>query len=316
MRFADANNRTPYNGDWKNFQPRFGFAYALEQQDLDPRRLTASSTWCRATPSRARSEQRSASPIPRHPWSLDSGLTQYATFANPWPAGLTFPPGKDPLAFLGTDAGTPLPIRRNPQYQQWNFSIQREVPGHGVVEVNYSASKGTRLYFGDTNDAVSRAEQPRPDLLGHGRGTRSTSLVPNPFYGVITNPAATGYNQPTIQLNRLLRAVSGVLRASAAIAPSRNIGDSSYHALQVKYEKRFSQRPQRDRALHHLEDDQRLRRIRQRRGMDRGDPGASRTCSICARSVRVSGVRPAAAAGGQLRLPVADRAATARSARA
>ena len=80
------------------------------------------------------------------PWSLDGGFTQYATFANPWPAGLTFPPGRNAPAFLGLDAGTPEPYDRNPQYQQWNFSVQRELPGHGVLEVNYSASKGTRLY--------------------------------------------------------------------------------------------------------------------------------------------------------------------------
>ena len=136
------------------------------------------------------------------------------------------------------DAGTPLPYDRNPQYQQWNFSIQREVPGHGVLEVNYSASKGTRLYLGDTNDAVAQLNNLNPMYWGIGVDDL-TSLVPNPFYGVITNPTATDYNQKTIQLNSLLRrfpAYSGV----GGYRASPNIGDSSYHSLQVKYEKRFS----------------------------------------------------------------------------
>jgi hypothetical protein len=32
MKFATAGDRNPYNGDWKNFQPRFGFAYALNNK--------------------------------------------------------------------------------------------------------------------------------------------------------------------------------------------------------------------------------------------------------------------------------------------
>jgi len=151
---------------------------------------------------------------------------------------LTFPPGKNPSAFLGRDAGTPLPYDRNPQYQQWNFSIQREVPGHGVVEINYSASKGTRLYLGDTNDAVASLNNLNPIYWGIGVD-KLESLVPNPFYGVITNPTATSYNQPTIQLNRLLRAYPEYSDVGGYRAEP-NIGDSSYHSLQLKYEKRFS----------------------------------------------------------------------------
>jgi hypothetical protein len=64
------------------------------------------------------------------------------------------------------------------------------------------------------------------------------SLVPNPFYGVITNPTAVDFNQPTIQLNQLFRAFpaySGV----GGYRASPGVGDSSYHSLQLKYEKRF-----------------------------------------------------------------------------
>jgi hypothetical protein len=237
MKFATPDDRTPYNGDWNNIQPRFGFAYALNNKTSIRAAYGMFYTVSRHT---VKGEVGTAFGFTDSsvPWSLDGGFTQYASFANPWPAGLTFPPGRNPSAFLGMDAGTPTPYDINPQYQQWNFSIQREVPGHGVVEVNYSASKGTHLYLGDTNDAVAQLNNLNPVYWNLGVD-KLTSLVPNPFYGVITNPTATDYNQPTIQLNNLLRrfpAYSGV----GGYRAEPNIGNSSYHSLQIKYEKRFS----------------------------------------------------------------------------
>ena len=94
-------------------------------------------------------------------------------------------------------AGTPLPKDDNPQYQQWTFSVQREVPGQGVVEINYAGTKGTHLYYG-TGDVVAALNNLNPIYWGLGRGTSGTGLnaqVPNPFYGIITNPVATSYKR-------------------------------------------------------------------------------------------------------------------------
>lgn len=237
MKFATADDRTPYDGDWNNFQPRLGFAYALDGKTSIRGAYGVFYTVSRHT---VKGEVGTAFGFTDSsaPWTLDGGRTQYATFANPWPAGLTFPPGRNASAFLGMDAGTPLPGDRNPQYQQWNFSIQREVPGHGVVEVNYSASKGTHLYFGDTNDGVANLNNLNPMYWSQGVD-QLTSLVPNPFYGVITNPTATSYNGKTIEYDLLLRAYpaySGI----GGYRAEPNIANSNYHSLQIKYEKRFS----------------------------------------------------------------------------
>ena len=240
MRFADDDNRTPYNGDWNNVQPRIGFAYALDNKTSIRAAYGLFYVVSRHT---VKGEVGTAFGFTDStiPWSLDSGLTRFASMSNPWPVGLTYPPGRNPDFFLGMGAGTPLPKDDNPQYQQWNFSIQREVPGAGVLEVNYAGTKGTHLYFGQ-GDVVSNLNPLDPIYWGQGRGTSANglnALVPNPFYGIITNPVATNYNRPTIQLNRLLRqyphyGTVGGYRAS------RNIGNSIYHAMQIKYEKRFS----------------------------------------------------------------------------
>jgi hypothetical protein len=115
------------------------------------------------------------------------------------------------------------------------------VAGHGVVEINYAGTKGTHLYFG-SGDVVSALNVLYPAYWSLGRGNTGTGLnamVANPFYGIITNPVALNYNQPTIQFRRLLLPYAAYSSIGGYRA-SRNIGNSIYHALQLKYEKRFS----------------------------------------------------------------------------
>ena len=75
--------------------------------------------------------------------------------------------------------------------------------------------------------------------IGESGGRSSKAWCRIPFYGVITNPTALDYNQPTIQLNLLLRAYPAY-RGVGGYRAEPNIADSSYHSLQIKYEKRFS----------------------------------------------------------------------------
>ncbi len=235
MKFVD-NGGTPFNGDWNNIQPRFGFAFALNNKTSIRSAYGVFYTTSRHT---IKGEVGSAFGLVDSSvqWSRDGNLTQYATLANPWPAGLTFPPGRNPLAFLGLGAGANFAQDDNPQYQQWNFSIQREVPGNGVVEVNYVGTKGTHLYFG-TGDILSNLNTLDPIYWGLGR-TALNAQVPNPFLGVITNPVSA-LSLPTVQLNRLFRPFPQYSGTIGGYRATPNRGNSFYHALQIKYERRFS----------------------------------------------------------------------------
>jgi hypothetical protein len=62
------------------------------------------------------------------------------------------------------------------------------------------------------------------------------SLVPNPFYGIITNPASS-LSSPTVVQSQLLKPYPQFTGLSGNDPPW---ADSSYHALQVRVEKRFS----------------------------------------------------------------------------
>ena len=69
--------------------------------------------------------------------------------------------------------------------------------------------------------------------------TALNAAVPNPFYGLITDPQATALNGPTVQRFRLLRPMPHFNGANVATSEPP-IGDP-YHALQMKWDKRFSQ---------------------------------------------------------------------------
>ena len=231
--FADDKNRSPVDGDYNNFQPRFGFAYALDLKTSVRGGYGIFYTVSRATIKGHTGAAFSTNSSPE--FSRDGGLTQYASLSNPYPNGLTVPPGNSLGAstFLGLGIGTESRPDSNPHYQSWNFSLQRQLPGSSVLEVNYTGSKGTHLYFGGGVENQNRLD---PSYWGLGR-TALNALVPNPFAGIITDPKSR-LSAPTVTLNTLLRPYPQYAGGVSGSTP--NIGNSIYHAVQFKYDKRFS----------------------------------------------------------------------------
>ncbi len=125
------------------------------------------------------------------------------------------------------------PIAATPNTTPGTFSIQRAVGWQSVLEVNYTGSRGTHLFL-----PVTTLSPLAPQYWSMGRSTL-TSAVANPFYGQITDPKATNLKNPTIQLYRLLRPMPQFDGTNVGTAePPR--ADSNYHALQLKWEKRYS----------------------------------------------------------------------------
>ncbi|HEY3454412.1 MAG TPA: TonB-dependent receptor [Bryobacteraceae bacterium] len=232
FRFADDNTRSPVDADFNNIQPRIGFAYELNDKTAIRAGYGIFYTVSRATIKGHTGSGFSTGSTPE--WSRDGNLTRYATPENPYPNGLNIPPGNSEGAatFLGLGVGTETRPNQNPQYQQWNFSIQRALPGSSVLQVNYTGGKGTHLYFGGGTENQDRMPL---NYWGLGR-TALNGLVPNPFYGIITDPKSK-LSAQTVTLNSLLRPYPQYTGASGS-TPS--IGNSIYHGVQVQYEKRFS----------------------------------------------------------------------------
>ncbi len=238
LKFNDDKRRSPFNGDYNNFSPRLGFAYALDSKTSIRGGWGLLYQLSRATVFGHTGAGFVTNKGPD--FSLDSNETLFARLNNPYPQGMLLPPGSSQgdRTFLGLGVGTPVPsFNRNPEYYSWNMSFQREF-SVGVVEVNYTGSRGAHLFNPYTNLVPMPLSTWYP---GEGRYTRDqlNASVPNPFFGVITDPIAVNMNRSTIQRFRLERGMTQYDGANSGTAEPA-VANSYYHALQMKYEKRFS----------------------------------------------------------------------------
>jgi hypothetical protein len=235
MDFVTDKNRHQAPTDRNNFGPRFGFAYSVTDKTVVRGAygvyFSASALQAAGHTGTAGMEGfRSSTPFIT---SLD-GRTPINFLHNPFPDGFNFPTGKSLGAetFLGLGVSESVFLDdANPYIQQWNFNVQREMPGSMVFEVAYLGSKGTRLIDGESGVVLN---QLRPEL--QTMGTRLQNLVINPFFGIITNTAST-LSRSQVQQGQLLRPFPQYTGVTAFRKPH---GFSIYHALTLRADKRFS----------------------------------------------------------------------------
>jgi hypothetical protein len=162
--------------------------------------------------------------------TTDNGATPAATIAEPFPAGLRLPVGTS--AGLLAQAGDALTIfderRVNPYNQQWQFSIQRELPSRILLEAAYMGMHSLKQI-----ETFNLNEKPdRFNALGRAENDRVT----NPFLGVLPANTTLG-SGTTITQNRLW---SRFPQFTNLTIQGANTGRALYHSLQVKADKRLT----------------------------------------------------------------------------
>jgi hypothetical protein len=225
--FVGGGNPTQ-DADVNNFDPRVGAAYQINSRTVlhggfgvfhhpSPSYLAAGTSV-------------GASRITNSLVTEPDTVTPLFNLSNPFPAGLLPAIGSSQgLATLLGQNIAGAPRQQTVSYQtNWSFDVQRELPGNMVLTVGYSGNVGRNLLT-----PVNLNQLPDDALA---LGSQLLQQVPNPFFGVITDPTSL-LSRPTVQAGQLLRPYPHFLNVIEALDA---VGRSRYHALQLTVERRFS----------------------------------------------------------------------------
>ena len=221
-------SRNHSNPDYDGFAPRLGIAYRLGNKTVirSGAGLFYSDNWGVGTTSTifgSAGFYATTSIVT----SLD-GVTPIVNLSNPFPNGLVQPTGSKlgPATLLGQSIDFYDRSNRTPYSGSWNLSVQRELPGNSLLEVAYVGSRGLRYPFN-----VQLNQIPDSDLT---LGNTLRNLVANPFYPQISSGVLVS---PTVAYAQLLRPYP---QFDSVTSDLSDLANSTYHALQVKFEKRYS----------------------------------------------------------------------------
>jgi Carboxypeptidase regulatory-like domain len=160
--------------------------------------------------------------------SLNGGITPADNLGNPFPNGINQPTGSSLglKTLIGQDLVSVYHQDRSAYAQEWNLDVQQQFAGNILLDAAYAGNKGTALPID------IQADQLNDRFLA--LGSALLTQVPNPLFGVVT----TGpLSSATVAAGQLLRPFPEY--DSVNIRAVRE-GDSIYHALQLKLERRFS----------------------------------------------------------------------------
>jgi len=223
---VNGRGRRTQIADRKNWDPRIGIAWELNPLTVVRSGFGVFTSSIAPNTDASLGFQRTTTSLAAQP----DGVTPLFNLSNPLPGGFVQPTGNS-LGLetnLGQGVSGPVRQQRLPYQMQWSFDVQRQLPWKSVIEVGYAGSAGVALPAG-----VQYNQLPDSQL---SLGTQLLQTVNNPFAGYITDTTST-LSRPTIQRGQLLRPFPQFTGMSASQAP---VGHSTYHAMQMRVERRFA----------------------------------------------------------------------------
>jgi len=238
--FIDSSDRHYFSYDKNNWAPRFGFAYQFRPKTVFRGGYglfySIVVTGASGVGSGFQGFSQGTGWVTTY---QGDGATPWSRMSNPFPNGgplLPIGSSQGASSFLGDGfGGAPMKslVQATPYEQTWTLGIQHELPGNIVLDANYVGKKGTKLYFGGAGDLNHLG--PEIESYSAAQIEDLNSYVPNPFYGLL--PPGAPMDTPTVQKSQLMRPYPQYTGVSLLTLP---VANSSYHAFQLRVEKRFS----------------------------------------------------------------------------
>jgi hypothetical protein len=241
--FADSKNRGFWESDKNNIMPRVGVAYQLDDKTVLRGGIGIFTAPFVIDGVNQTGFSQATNIVP----TLNNGLTfapacsTCGNLFNPFPTGVADPPGASLglATFLGRDLDLTPVSRSNAQTTRWELSVQRELPGHWLVEAAYIGNRAYDVTTGTaSNDnvvinAIPRQYLSQSPVRDDPNNNFLAALVANPFQGLLPG---TTLNGSTVQRQQLLRPFPQFGR----IRTRRDDGKAIYHAGQFRVERRFT----------------------------------------------------------------------------
>lgn len=238
LTFADDSHRAPTETSKRAFSPRFGVSWlpsALKNKTVF--RIGAGlfdSVYGPIVP-----QQPGFSNTTTLVATNDSYLTPAMSLSNPFPRGITQPPGSS--SGINTYLGQGITFL-NPhllrQYNiRWTFDVQQELSKNTTLEVGYIGNHGIHLTnnfsFGALPVKYLSTSLTR-DAAQVANASALSATVTNPFAGLLPG---TSLNGSTISVSNLLRAFP---EFSGVTENNMNSGGSYFHQLSARLSRRLS----------------------------------------------------------------------------
>lgn len=229
---VDGNGRNFVQENYRDFVPRFGFAYSLNQSATTVVRggyaiyhpLTFNSIYTGITAGFSTTTTT---------YNPAGGNSNYAAFQ--FSAGVPTPEVQPlgaalgPAAFLGQSVSYEPTYSPTPMSQQWTLSLEQQLPSSVVVEATYAANRGTHfpagsynmnqlnpVYFSKGLALQDQVPNPYagivPGALGSSTITLQQSLLPFPYYSsvTVTNPHDGSFNAQYLELSAQKQSTNGL----------------------------------------------------------------------------------------------------------
>ncbi len=238
-----APGQSPFTTNLKDFGPRIGFAYQPISRAVVRGGFGifyGPSTHMVSNPSLNSDSFFSSTPWNATSLNADGNTVPLNLLNNPFPNGIVEPTNGTlgPATNLGNVLTTALRTQPEPTTYDFNFGVQYAFPHQTILSMAWVGSRGLHLPVGgeDYNQlSLQTIEQYKTNL---------NNQVPNKYQAAITDPSSPIYGAATISQAEALQLfpqfTNGSIGGAGVSISGAPAGDSIYHSLQVKVQKRLT----------------------------------------------------------------------------